>query len=615
MEVLKDRCLIFISEYYEVGMHDLIKEMGQDIVLLEDDPRKRSRLWKPNDIYDVLSKKKGKGTDAIKGIFLDMMEIKKIQLDADTFNEMHNLRMIIFRNDDSKSNVTCSDDLKFPNNLKLLYWDCFPQRSLPQDSWPENLIAVKMRHSHLEQLWEGDLALPNLKILDLSYSEKLRAIPDLSLCPNIDEIRLYHCENLEELPEVKEETMKNLKRLWLGGTAIKELPSSLDRLVGLEELSLLGCRKLKTIPSSIGNLSKLVRLDLSYCSNLDELPEIMETMENLEVLNLDETSIKELPSSLHHLVGLVELSLESCRKLKTIPSSIGNLSKLLKLNLAECESLETFPEIPNYCLSSLTELWLQGSSIVNLPESMAHLSSLKLLYLTNCKLLECVPKLPPNLSEIWALDCPSIKRMMLSSRSDSEEGTFQFYLTNSQELDATSWSNIREEACIKINDHAYRSVFFCFPGSAVPDWFLYSCKGHSVTVKEVSPNLCSKNRLIGFALCAIWRPGYHGEPKYKFGFTSDGKIYSSDHNIPDIFGTLNLDHTFGTLNLDHTLLWKHQLDLETIGNKLFHAQNFTFEFPADVKVKECGICPLYTKRIDDNRLTKRNKWEQSCRII
>jgi hypothetical protein len=57
MEVLKDRCLIFILDDC-VWMHDLLKEMGQAIVLLEDDPRKRSRLWKTNDIYDVLSKKK-----------------------------------------------------------------------------------------------------------------------------------------------------------------------------------------------------------------------------------------------------------------------------------------------------------------------------------------------------------------------------------------------------------------------------------------------------------------------------------------------------------------------------------------------------------------------------
>jgi hypothetical protein len=59
MDVLKDRCLIFISEG-KVWMHDLIQEMGHEIVRLQcvDDPGKRSRLWKPDDIYDVLSKNK-----------------------------------------------------------------------------------------------------------------------------------------------------------------------------------------------------------------------------------------------------------------------------------------------------------------------------------------------------------------------------------------------------------------------------------------------------------------------------------------------------------------------------------------------------------------------------
>ncbi|KAK2438588.1 disease resistance protein RPV1 [Trifolium repens] len=169
MEVLKDRCLIFISVGC-IWMHDLIQEMGQAIVLLEDDPRKRSRLWKTNDIYDVLSKKKGKGTDAIKGISLNMREIEEIQLDADTFNEMHNLRMIKFHSGGfvTMSNVTCSDHLKFPNNLKYLYWDGFPLRSLPQDFWPEDLIMLEMRDSHLEQLWEGDLVL-HFKLYVVSF--------------------------------------------------------------------------------------------------------------------------------------------------------------------------------------------------------------------------------------------------------------------------------------------------------------------------------------------------------------------------------------------------------------------------------------------------------------
>jgi hypothetical protein len=59
MEVLKDRCLISISEG-RIVMHDLIYEMGQGIVRQEcvNDPGKRSRLWKHEEIHDILKKNK-----------------------------------------------------------------------------------------------------------------------------------------------------------------------------------------------------------------------------------------------------------------------------------------------------------------------------------------------------------------------------------------------------------------------------------------------------------------------------------------------------------------------------------------------------------------------------
>jgi hypothetical protein len=44
----------------------------------------------------------------------------------------------------------------FPDDLKFLRWDGFPQRSLPLDFCPENLVTLDMPHSHLEQLWVGD---------------------------------------------------------------------------------------------------------------------------------------------------------------------------------------------------------------------------------------------------------------------------------------------------------------------------------------------------------------------------------------------------------------------------------------------------------------------------
>jgi hypothetical protein len=59
MEVLKDRALISISEG-RIVMHDLIQEMGHEIIRQQCviDPGKRSRLWKPEEIYQVLKKNK-----------------------------------------------------------------------------------------------------------------------------------------------------------------------------------------------------------------------------------------------------------------------------------------------------------------------------------------------------------------------------------------------------------------------------------------------------------------------------------------------------------------------------------------------------------------------------
>ncbi|GAU19088.1 hypothetical protein TSUD_79100 [Trifolium subterraneum] len=721
MDDLKDRGLISISKYGTVWMHDLIQEMGHEIVRLQDKDGKRSRLWKSNDIYDCLCKNKGKGTEEIQCIFLDMEEMMKIKK-VETFKKMHKLRMINFYTQTAKliytstrlieSPVTFYTSLdSFPDHLKFLCWDAFPQRSLPQDFCPENLVILDMRYSKLEQLWEGDQALPKLKRLNLSHSKKLVRVPDLSLSPNIEEVILHRCESLIEV--YSSAFLDNLNWLWLGHCSKLERLDirsnilwrssglvNLDGCYKLETLLISGrtdvvqtyiysdncvysdlggyrfdwpemsicskndegdheilegdyeifegeektvvvtsfnelcwlhiarCKSLTCLPAELFNFKFLRRLCLNGCSKLEVLPEFEETMENLKVLLLEFTAIKELPSSLHHLVGLEKLSLRGCTKLKTIPSSIGNLSKLLELELSYCESLETFPssifklklteldfegckmlgtfpEIPNEFgrLSSLIELSLQGSSIVNLPESMAHLSSLRSLNISGCKLLECVPKLPPNLKEVLAFKWRSIKRMMLNSGSDSKEGTFKLYLTKRKELDATSLSNIEKEAYIKINNDAYSSVLFCFPGSAVPDWFPHRCQGHSITIRSDDLYLYQRNRFIGFALCVVLQRDFPLDISWddsRFAYALKFEYDGHTNNLQ-----IKCDWEDRRFTQDHTFLWKYEL-----GNRHIHAPTITFEildvhgsplsFPATKTVKECGVCPLYTKQNDDD---------------
>ncbi|RHN43824.1 putative leucine-rich repeat domain, L domain-containing protein [Medicago truncatula] len=414
-----------------------------------------------------------------------------------------------------------------------------------------------------------------------------------------------------------------------------ELPSSLQHLVGLEELSLCYCRELETIPSSIGSLSKLSKLDLTYCESLEtfpssifklklkkldlhgcsmlkNFPDILEPAETFVHINLTKTAIKELPSSLeYNLVALQTLCLKLCSDLVSLPNSVVNLNYLSEIDCSGCCSLT---EIPNNIgsLSSLRKLSLQESNVVNLPESIANLSNLKSLDLSFCKRLECIPQLPSSLNQLLAYDCPSVGRMMPNSRLElsaiSDNDIFIFHFTNSQELDETVCSNIGAEAFLRITRGAYRSLFFCFPGSAVPGRFPYRCTGSLVTMEKDSVDCPNNYRLFGFALCVVL-----GRVDMvidniicKLTFESDGHT----HSLPiSNFGNNYYCYGKGRDMLfiqDHTFIWTYPLHFRSIDNRVFDAQKFTFEFSevcednclsylkSDVMVKESGVCPFYT---------------------
>lgn len=89
------------------------------------------------------------------------------------------------------------------------------------------------------------------------------------------------------------------------------------------------------------------------------------------------------------------------------------------------------------------------------------------------------------------------------------------------------------------------------PGSEIPDWFNYQCKGFSVTV-QLAPNWFD-DKFLGFAICAVCDfkgayndasdlsalcyctfKGNHGEYSFNFtlldwGFTRDSRFLESDH--------------------------------------------------------------------------------------
>ncbi|XP_060673901.1 disease resistance protein RUN1-like [Ziziphus jujuba] len=294
-----------------LSMHDLLREMGQAIVCDESKiPGNHSRLWTANDVCHVLEK--NKGTDAIQGILLNLSDrgIKKNVQGTDAIQGI----LLNLSDRGTKKNV----------QLSYFRWDSCPLKYLPNFS-PKNLVGLIMRENKLEKLWNEVqlLDLEKLKKIDLSNSEHLTGIPNLS------------------------------------------------GAINLETITLRGCKSLVQVALNLQNHPKLQILDLRGCDNLEECRD----SENIATNNT--TFIEEETSSLVP----VELYFSDCKRLRSIPESIGKLKYLKWLALSECPNLEKFPEISSGGMECLDELLLGGTRIEELSESIENIKKLKHLSL------------------------------------------------------------------------------------------------------------------------------------------------------------------------------------------------------------------------------------------
>ncbi|PRQ23316.1 putative TIR domain, winged helix-turn-helix DNA-binding domain-containing protein [Rosa chinensis] len=319
LKVLVEKTLIKIVKDSdnddEIWMHDLLEDMGKEIVRQEssDEKGQRSRLWLYEDVRYVLEE--NTGTEKIKGIMVRRGYSQLITLNAGSFTNLKNLQIFIvvdltFRGDGVDY---------LPNQLRVLDWMHCSLRSLPTNFNPTKLGMLHMGGPCTTPLVnEGLKNLRNLKSLKLSDCDGLTRIPDLSGLTNLQYLELFNCDDLVEVhPSV----------------------GRLDKLVFLE---LSSCAKLQMFQERI-NLKSLQTLNLSGCP-LKFFPEIEGDMKSLAFLDLSKTAIKGLPCSVGNLTGLKFLILNWCRNLENVPSSIFyGLQRLEYLDLGGCSKLVTFP--------------------------------------------------------------------------------------------------------------------------------------------------------------------------------------------------------------------------------------------------------------------------------
>uniref|UniRef100_A0A7N0U216 AAA+ ATPase domain-containing protein n=1 Tax=Kalanchoe fedtschenkoi TaxID=63787 RepID=A0A7N0U216_KALFE len=168
----------------------------------------------------------------------------------------------------------------------------------------------------------------------------------------------------------------------------------------LEKLNLRNCRSLLKLHNSVGELSSLVHLNLEGCVNLMELPTDVSGLKCLESLILINCSrLRELPSDVGYLTTLRELYADGTA-LDKLPDSIFRLDKLRILSLVDCRLLKRLPEAIG-CLTSLEKLALTKTAVEELPNSIGCLVNLKKLELDFC---ESLTEVPTSIGTLTALE-------------------------------------------------------------------------------------------------------------------------------------------------------------------------------------------------------------------
>ncbi|KAI9124177.1 hypothetical protein K1719_005477 [Acacia pycnantha] len=183
-------------------MHDLVKKMGLNIARnkLISDAKTPIRLWRHEDIVDFFNR--GKAIEAIRCMSVDVSMMKSMTLRASLFRKIRKLIFLkIYKSGWTKpSMLNIRGVLDYlSKELRFLSWEEYPQRYVPLQFCAENLITLEMYNSNIRQLWKGNQHFPNLETINLSCSEYLTALPDLSQTPKINHLELYGCVNLAQI--------------------------------------------------------------------------------------------------------------------------------------------------------------------------------------------------------------------------------------------------------------------------------------------------------------------------------------------------------------------------------------------------------------------------------
>ncbi|XP_057729680.1 TMV resistance protein N-like [Arachis stenosperma] len=416
VRVFISKCLITVNQNGCLEMHDLVQDMGKEIVTSDSptNPGKRSRLWSHKDILQVL--KDDTGSTSIEGIMLHPATHEEVDHWITTaFNKMENLRILIVRNTIFSTAPSC-----LPKSLRLLEWKGYPSESSPLDFNPNRIVDLKLPHSALK-LEKSFQIFEDLTFINLSQCQSITQIPNVSGAKSLRVFTLDRCHKLVKFDE------------------------SVGFLPNLVYLSASECRVLRSFVPRM-YLPSLEVLSFYFCKKLQNFPDVLQKMDKPLKIYLANTAIKEFPDSIGNLIGLEHIDISICRGLKDLPSSFFTLPKLFTLTIEGCyhlrrsfkrfkESHSTLDDCPNIkrlnftganlsdedlhptiqVLQKLEDVNVSHNDFVSLPNCIERSLNIKCLDVSYCKNLKSIPELPSSIQKVDARYCLS-----LTSESSTE---------------------------------------------------------------------------------------------------------------------------------------------------------------------------------------------------
>ncbi|XP_017410147.1 TMV resistance protein N isoform X3 [Vigna angularis] len=453
IRVLVERSLVTVDDRNQLGMHDLLRDMGREIIRSKSpmELEERSRLWFHEDVLDVLSKETG--TKFIEGLTLKLPRSNTKTLCTKAFVNMKKLRLLHL------SGVELVGDFEYlSKDLRWLCWHGFPFSFIPTGFYQGSLVSIELENSKITMVWKETQLIETLKILNLSHSHYLTKTPDFLNLPNLEKLILMDCPRLSEVSY----TIGHLTKVLL--------------------INFQDCISLRNLPRSIYKLKSLKTLILSGCLKIDKLEEDIEQMESLTTLVADKTAIRRVPFSIvrSKSIGYISLCgyegfsrdvfpsiiwswMSPVNSLSSRVETLVDMSSLVSLDVQNSSSNQLsyiYEELPK-----LQSLWIECGSDLQLSRDIT--SILDVLNATNSEESESYGTTSQMHNVFTLIEC--------NSRSKLFEKRLLIQMGRSSEI-----THILKQGILQ-NITTSDGGDCLLPGDYYPDWLTFSNEGSSVT--------------------------------------------------------------------------------------------------------------------------------------